>query len=108
MPKNDIHLVKAAFHSQFKTAMERVGLEGKVTSTHAGGILKKQLEGLELYTMPVLDFIGKDRKRQTTRMKLVECGCQRKIRLSRKVLEEGDIICNNCKTVFVRKENEND
>jgi predicted SprT family Zn-dependent metalloprotease len=91
----------------FKTAMKRIGLEGKVTESRAGKELEERLNGLELPKVPVLDFVGKEKK-QTTRMKLVECGCQRKIRLSKKVLEEGGIVCKNCSTEFKLKEENNE
>lgn len=61
----------------FRTIAKAIGLEGKMTSTHAGEELKAELEriikALPTLTHGALDLSG--RKKQPTRLVKLECDC---------------------------------
>jgi|GEM_PF-1396928 len=88
----------------FRRCALAVGLEGKMTSTVAGEELKQRLndvaELLGPYPHPALNAVKTPRK--GSRLRLLECACHppRKIRLSRKVEEQGDVICGVCREAF--------
>ena len=88
----------------FKKAMNEVGLTGKATATIAGEELRERLNDLksfhDLQDLPELKLDKSLTKKQGTRLILIECDCGRKLRLSRKVLDEGSIQCNSCDSLF--------
>jgi hypothetical protein len=60
----------------FRKTAKAVGLEGKMTSTHAGATLREWIQ-IQISTMPVFDYGSLDltgRKKQTTRMRKFSCG----------------------------------
>ena len=75
----------------FRTIAKAIGLEGKMTSTHAGVELKAELERI-LATLPplthgALDLTG--RKKQPTRLVKLECdSCGMLIRTTAKWIEQ--------------------
>ncbi len=76
-----VHAVDDCKHGHkapFKRIAVSVGLEGKMTETHAGAELTDRLNGLidDLgpYPQPKLD-VGSNRKKQGTRMLKLECPC---------------------------------
>ena len=85
----------------FKHGAERMGLEGKPTSTHAGPALSVRLRDLaaELGDLPhtKLTPTAPDAK-QTTRLLKVECAdCSYICRVTRKILDAMDTpICPSC------------
>jgi hypothetical protein len=60
--------------------------------------LTKLAEELGPYPHPTLNWAPKPQK---GRMRLMMCSCGRKLRLSKKVAEEGAILCGLCQTGFV-------
>lgn len=88
--------LEAGHGKVFKKFAVAVGLEGKMTSTHAGAELrelcKKVAEELGTYPHSGLDFTvqQKLRKKQTTRMVKCECAeCGYVLRTSRKWIDVG-------------------
>ena len=82
----------ASGHKQaFKTVAKAVGLEGKMTATHAGEELKAELEKI-VKTLPALSHGSLDltgRKKQPTRLVKLECdGCGMILRTTAKWLEQ--------------------
>lgn len=62
---------------EFKRIAKDIGLEGKMTSTHAGEMLKAELERI-IKTLPTLTHGALDlskRKKQPTRLVKLECDC---------------------------------
>lgn len=98
----------------FKHLAVAVGLEGKMTSTHAGDVLRGQLEKIvdklgaypgALLTDPKEGKILRDadgniikpsHPKQTTRMIKVECGCGNVARQSRKSNADFGLVCGGC------------
>ena len=103
----------------FKRLAIAVGLEGKMTHTHAGDMLLEQLEKVVIRLgkypgAPLVDPKGaiiprdKDGKiiqpshpKQTTRMIKIECGCGNIARQSRKANAEFGLICGGCANPMV-------
>lgn len=91
----------------FKKAMVETGLEGKPKATYPSMALVEQLKRMELPSVPELNLTKAEKeKKQTTRLILLECDCGRKVRMAKKTLEEGPIVCGNCNQEFVQKESE--
>ena len=93
----------------FKRAMDAVGLEGKPTATSAGAALQLRLRRLDekLGGYPHDELlVGGDRKKQTTRLRKVECApCDYVVRITRKPLDKyGPPICPGCNEVMVEVE----
>lgn len=84
----------------FVRLARELGLEGKPTATFAGVELLGRLDKLRKKLGPYPHAVLKagERKRQATRMKLMECGCKppRKLRVSRQQAEAGPILCGLC------------
>lgn len=82
---------------KFKKIMEKVGLAGKPTATHAGEDLIIRLGAIadELGAFPHSRIVPtKKPKTQTTRMLKCECGtCGYTVRLSRKWLDISEPLC---------------
>jgi hypothetical protein len=81
----------------FARVARAVGLEGKMTATHAGPELAKWIEAT-LTKLPTIEHSRLDisgRKKQTTRMLLIQCAdCGNKLRGSASVLETGTFTCS--------------
>lgn len=82
----------------FGKCARAVGLEGKLTSTHAGEALvtqcKEWVKKLGPYPHAKLDSLKSPRKKQTTRLVKAECECGYNVRVTRKWLDEvGAPIC---------------
>ncbi len=84
----------------FKAAMNYVGLTGKPTATEVGKNLLDRLNALNFPAMPDLQLDYNNIKKDKARLMLLVCSCERKIRVSRKVKEQGGITCNLCSTEF--------
>lgn len=91
--------IKEAHNKVFKKCALAVGLEGKMTSTHAGEALMKLCmewtEALGEYPHAKLDPKQRPTKKQTTRMVKMECDeCGYVCRASRKwITEKGPVSC---------------
>lgn len=90
--------VDAKHGPKFVKVMKKLGLEGKPTSTSAGGDLLVRFETIlaELGPFPHSKIVPteKDPKPQTTRMRKCECeGCGFLVRLTQKWLDVGQPIC---------------
>lgn len=73
----------------FARVAKEIGLEGKMTATHAGEELKKKLQGIVKrigkYPHATLDGMTNGKKKQSTRMVKAECGgCGYTVRASMK------------------------
>lgn len=84
---------KEKHNKVFKKAALAVGLEGKMTATHAGESLKKQIADWSVklgeYPHPMLKPGFRLGKKQTTRLVKCECGeCGYNVRVTRKWLDE--------------------
>lgn len=90
----------------FRKLAKALGLTGKMTATVAGDELKVRLSKLEEtlgpYPHAPLSAVDPSRKKQGTRLLLLECACEpaRKIRLSRACAEQGPILCGLCSAAF--------
>lgn len=92
----------------FARVAKALGLVGPMTATIAGDVLKARLAVVERdlgpYPHAALSAreIDPARKKQGTRLVLLECSCEepRKIRLSRTVAEQGAIVCGLCEGEF--------
>ena len=90
-----VHVIddcKNGHKGPFRKMALAIGLEGKMTSTHAGNALKLQLEAISsnlgIYPHGSIDF--SNRKKQTTRMHKVTCQnheCEMVFRTSNKWVE---------------------
>lgn len=99
----------AAHKGRFITVMRAVGLTGKPTATHAGEWLKPKLEKMAAsltktygpFPHSVLEPHHKT-KQSTRSLKAVCGGCEepRIIRVTKKVIDQGAIICALCSGVF--------
>ena len=95
---------KAKHGAKFKALAVKVGLEGKMTATHAGEALKTELktivDTLGEYPHSKLNLNMNPTKKQTTRMIKMEClECGYIARASRKVIQTfGATLCpcNGC------------
>lgn len=88
--------VKAGHRAAFKKCAVALGLEGKMTSTHAGEALKATLsryvDTLGVYPHAVIDF--ESRKKDGTRMLKLECpSCGYTVRTTQKWLDVGLPVC---------------
>jgi len=89
-----VHAIDDCVHGHkkvFRTMARSVGLEGKMTSTHAGAELKAELEriiaALPPLTHGALDLAG--RKKQPTRLVKLECdNCGMLLRTTQKWIEQ--------------------
>lgn len=89
---------KAKHGKVFGTCARKVGLEGKLTATHAGQILTADihdwLKALEAYPHAKLDLLKGPIKKQTTRMVKCKCDeCGYVCRTTKKWLEVGPPHC---------------
>ena len=87
---------EAGHKGAFRTIAQGIGLEGKMTSTHAGESLAQRLHALaeELGPYPHGKLSGSVGKKQSTRMLKAECApCEYIVRLSRKAAEYGMPTC---------------
>lgn len=84
----------------FKAAMNKVGLEGKATTTTVSKELEGRLNVLKFPELPNMLLDKRTQKKQGTRLVKLICECNRIIRLSQKAIEEGSINCGNCNTEF--------
>ena len=87
----------------FKRLATALGLEGKMTATTCSASLRTRLDAVAAeigpYPHAVLRLAPKVKK--GSRLKLAECSCGRKLRLSRKAYAEGEITCGVCDTPFL-------
>lgn len=74
----------------FKVVTTAVGLEGKITATHAGPELVVVLHRIAktLGSYPHAVLTPRDKPKQSTRLILLECDCGLKIRITQKWLDE--------------------
>lgn len=91
----------------FAELARRVGLEGKPTETHAGPDLAEKCSRItkKLGRYPhaqLNEGLTTGAKKQSTRMIKCTCRCSdpRIIRLTRKVIDGGDILCGICDSAF--------
>ena len=118
--------LKAQHNKPFADAVKALGLEGKPTATTAGEAFKTRvapiLRDLGPFPGARLNFSegregpqdpkGPDSpdepedpqtsgpKKQTTRMLKASCSCGRVLRVTRKVAEQGPVICGCCLVEF--------
>lgn len=87
----------------FKKCAEGIGLEGKMTATHGGEAFMRYVEGLvdRLGPYPHAKVKLPKRGSKGSRLKLIMCPCDRKLRVSRSVYEEAPIICGSCDGRFI-------
>jgi hypothetical protein len=104
----------AGHKGPFKKLARSIGLEGKLTATHAGPQLTKQLDkiarDLGPYPHAKLD-IYKQHKKQSTRLIKCECGeCGYTVRTTRKWIDEaGAPLCPcNGETMMIEEGGESD
>jgi hypothetical protein len=97
-----VHAVVGTEHGHktaFKKAAIAVGLEGKMTATHAGDVLTERLNGL-LETMPVYPHAritgGSGKKKQGTRLLKAVCECGYTVRITQKWADFGAPKCGQC------------
>lgn len=89
---------KAGHRGAFGVAARKVGLEGKITATHAGDKLKERLnviiKDLGEYPHSTLDPATLDKKKQGTRMIKLQCpACGYVVRTTRQWIEVGLPVC---------------
>tara|TARA_B100000315_G_scaffold10985_2_gene10681 strand:+ start:3093 stop:3647 length:555 start_codon:yes stop_codon:yes gene_type:complete len=92
--------VNKGHRNGFKAAMNYVGLTGKPTATEVGKNLLERLNALNLPKMPDLNLDYNRKKKDSTRLILLMCSCERKIRASNTVIDKGGITCSLCNTEF--------
>jgi len=92
---------------EFAAIATALGLEGKPTETHAGPDLAERasalVKRLGKYPHAALDEGATDgTKKQGTRMIKLSCSCPepRILRLSRKAIDAGSVICGVCEQDF--------
>lgn len=90
--------IKEGHKKGFRRGALAVGLEGKMTSTHAGEALMADIakwsKKLGPYPHAQLNPAFRPTKKQTTRLIKCECGCGYNVRITRKWLDEvGAPIC---------------
>lgn len=96
---------KAGHAGEFKRTALAVGLEGKMTSTHAGPELARKLAGMArtLQPFPRAAFdpraIGREKK-PGSRLRLWECTCGVKVRVAR---DDFRATCGECGGPFERR-----
>ena len=91
---------KSGHKGTFKRVAIAIGLEGKMTATHAGEVLKEKLQGIAQsigdYPHAKLDY-SKQIKPQTTRMIKVACNeCEFSYRTSQKNIDNMENKTCNC------------
>ena len=96
-----IELPKAGHKAPFKRRALELGLTGKMTATTVSDGLRDRLNSLPFPPQPVLPIDPSAHKKQGTRLIKLECECGRILRVSRKVGEEGGIICGLCDSIFM-------
>ncbi len=86
----------------FKAVMNKIGLEGKPTATIVGDELAQRLNALKssFGDMPQMLLDTTPKKKPGSRMIKLVCGCERILRVSQKVLDEGTINCGVCQKDF--------
>ena len=90
----------------FEAIARKVGLEGKPSETHAGPDLAEKssalVKRLGKYPHAALTEMTSGTKKQTTRMVKLTCACtpERILRVSRKNIDAGRIICGICEVDF--------
>ena len=100
--ENDHRFVgnKHGHKAPFKRLALKVGLEGKMTSTHAGEALREKLTELaeELGTYPHAKIVpGEGKKKQSTRMLKVSCPeCDNVARQALTPFKMFGLICGGC------------
>ena len=92
--------VTCGHKGEFRKMALAVGLTGKMTSTVAGEELHPRLCGIaiELGDYPHAKLTAGDRKKQTTRMLKIVCGCGNVARQSQTAYTEFGLICGCCET----------
>lgn len=85
--------IKCGHKGPFKQCARAIGLEGKLTSTHAGAELTETLKGISdklgPYPHAKLDILQRPTKKQTTRMLKCECPqCGFVVRTTKKWLDD--------------------
>ena len=106
-----VHCVVGNEHGHkgpFKRVATAVGLEGKMTATHAGTELTERLnafmDDMPPYPHAKIDAMQSGRKKQGTRMLKAECECGYTVRLARKWADIGTPICPQCNVNMILDE----
>lgn len=89
---------KAKHGAIFRKCAQAIGLEGKMTSTHAGDALKAKLEAiaakLGAYPHGALHAMTNGKDKQSTRLLKCECPkCGYTVRVTKKWLDVGEPLC---------------
>jgi len=89
---------KHGHKTPFKRCAIGIGLEGKMTATHAGTELKERLNALieDLPPYPHARITATNKKKQGTRMLKASCKCGYTVRLTQKWADLGAPICPLC------------
>ncbi len=99
--------IKAKHGKEFKACANAIGLEGKMTATHAGEDLAAKLAGIaeKLGPYPHAELIPTFEKKQTARLIKVSCpSCDYVCRVCRVHLDgKGAPICPACKVQFIEE-----
>lgn len=103
--------LKCGHKKPFTTIAKAMGLEGKMTATHAGDDLKKKLESIIETLGPYPHaklFYSSSPKKQSTRMNLIKCPeCGYQVRTTKKWMEVGMPTCP-CGTPMAVQETKGD
>lgn len=100
---------EAGHRGEFARLARALNLEGPLTATKAGPILTAELAAIRrrigAYPHAALDVkaLEEDHKRtkDSTRQRKAVCSCGRILRMSRKVADEGPVLCGLCGEPFV-------
>ena len=98
-------LPKAKHGKEFRRVAVAVGLEGKMSATHAGETLRKRLdafaERIGPYPHPTLALPAKGKRKPPSSF-FIQCECQpkRKLRVTKQEKEQGPILCLVCNKKF--------
>ncbi len=96
--------VEHGHKAPFKRVALAIGLEGKMTATHAGTELSERLNDLiaELpeYPHAKINAANSGKKKQSTRMLKVVCECGYTVRMARKWAEVGLPLCGQCQVAM--------
>jgi hypothetical protein len=89
---------KFGHKAPFKRCATLVGLEGKMTATHAGDELIERLNAImgEMEPYPHAKLDGSTKKKQGTRMLKATCECGYTVRLTQKWADVGAPLCGQC------------
>ena len=95
--------VKHEHKAAFKRCAVGVGLEGKMTETHAGDELTERLNALieDLPPYPHAKITATNKKNQGTRMLKASCECNYTVRLTQKWAALGAPICPLCNVSMI-------